>query len=36
LGKSEGELQAMAESEDSLDQVELAMAVDEVLDRLHR
>jgi acyl carrier protein len=36
LGKSEDEVQAMSESSDSLDQVELAMAVEEVLDSLHR
>jgi acyl carrier protein len=36
LGKSEDEIQAMAESHDSLDQVELTMAVEEVLDSLHR
>jgi hypothetical protein len=32
LGKSEDEIQSMAESGDSLDQVELAMTVEEVLD----
>ncbi|MFI5057516.1 MAG: hypothetical protein ACHQLQ_04975 [Candidatus Acidiferrales bacterium] len=37
LGKSENEVQSMAESGDSLDQVELAMPVEEVLDvRLQR
>jgi ParB-like chromosome segregation protein Spo0J len=36
LGKSEDEIQAMAERHDSLDQVELTMAVEEVLDSLHR
>jgi len=32
LGKSEDEVQSMAESGDSLDQVELAMTVEEVFD----
>jgi acyl carrier protein len=32
LGKSEDEVQAMKESGDSLDRVELVMAVEEVLD----
>jgi acyl carrier protein len=36
LGKSEDEIQAMAESSDSLDQVELTMTVEEVLGSLHR
>ena len=31
LGKSEDEVQAMAESKDSLDRVELVVAVEEVL-----
>ena len=33
---SEAAIQAMAESNDSLDQVELTMAVEEVLESLHR
>ena len=36
LGKIESEIQAMAESRDSLDRVELTVAVEEVVDRLHR
>ena len=36
LGKSEDEVQGMAASGESLDQVELAMAVEEVLASLHR
>ena len=36
LDKSEDEVQAMAESRDSLDLVELTMAVEEVLDSLHK
>jgi acyl carrier protein len=32
LGKSEDEVQSMRESGDSLDQVELAMTIEEVLD----
>jgi len=36
LGKTENEVQAMRESGDSLDQVELTMAVEEVLHRLHK
>ncbi len=36
LDKSEDQVQAMAESKDSLDQVELTMAVEEVLKSLHR
>lgn len=32
LGKTESEVQAMADSGDSLEQVELAMAVEEVLE----
>jgi acyl carrier protein len=34
LDKSEDEVQAMADSRDSLDLVELAMAAEEVLDSL--
>ena len=33
---SEAAIQAMAESTDSLDQVELTMAIEEVLESLHR
>jgi acyl carrier protein len=36
LGKSENAIQTMAESSDSLNQVELTMAVEEVLENLHR
>ena len=36
LDKSEDEVQAMKESGDSLDQVELVMAIEEVLDSLHK
>ncbi len=36
LDKSEEQVQAMAESKDSLDQVELTMAVEEVLESLRR
>jgi acyl carrier protein len=36
LDKSEDEVQAMKESGDSLDQVELVMAIEEVLESLHR
>jgi acyl carrier protein len=36
LGESEDAIQAMAESSDSLNQVELTMAVEEVLDSLRR
>jgi hypothetical protein len=36
LEKSEDEVQAMMESKDSLDQVELTMAIEEVLESLHR
>jgi acyl carrier protein len=36
LGNSEDAVQAMADSSDSLNQVELTMAVEEVLDSLHR
>ena len=36
LDKSEDEVQAMKESGDSLDQVELVMATEEVLDSLHK
>jgi len=36
LDKTENEIQAMSESGDSLDQVELTMAVEEVLLRLHK
>ena len=36
LDKSEDEVQAMKESGDSLDQVELVMAIEEVLDTLHK
>ena len=36
LGKSGDEIQAMAESNDSLEQVELNMAIEEVLENLHR
>ena len=36
LGKSEDEVQAMKESGDSLDQVELVMAIEEALDTLHK
>ena len=36
LGKTENDVQAMAESLDSLDRVELTMAVEEVLERLHK
>jgi acyl carrier protein len=32
LGKTESEVQAMADSDDSLEQVELVMAVEEVLE----
>jgi len=36
LGKSEDEIQAMKESKDSLDLVELTMAVEEVLESKNR
>ncbi|HUE56671.1 MAG TPA: hypothetical protein VMO76_12620 [Candidatus Udaeobacter sp.] len=36
LGKSEDEIQAMKESKDSLDQVELTMAIEEVLESKSR
>jgi hypothetical protein len=36
LEKSEDEVQAMMESKDSLDQVELTMAIEEVLESRHR
>jgi hypothetical protein len=36
LDKTEDEVQAMKGSGDSLDQVELVMAVEEVLESLHR
>jgi len=36
LGKSEDEVQAMKESKDSLDLVELTMAVEEVLESKNR
>ncbi len=36
LNKSEDEVQTMADSRDSLDQVELTMAVEEVLESLRR
>jgi len=36
LGKSEDEIQAMKESRDSLDLVELTMAVEEVLESKNR
>ena len=36
LGRTEDEVQVMAESGESLDQVELTMAVAEVLESLHR
>jgi acyl carrier protein len=36
LGKSEDEIQAMKESKDSLDQVELTMAIEEVLESKNR
>jgi acyl carrier protein len=36
LGKSEDEIQAMSESKDSLDLVELTMAVEEVLESKNR
>jgi hypothetical protein len=36
LGNSEDAVQAMADSSDSLNQVELTMTVEEVLDSLHR
>jgi acyl carrier protein len=36
MGMSEEAIQAMAESNDSLDQVELVMAIEEVLDTLHK
>jgi hypothetical protein len=36
LDKSEEEVQAMSESGDSLDQIELTMTVEEVLDSSHR
>jgi len=36
LGKSEDEVQGMKESGDSLDQVELVMATEDVLDSLHK
>ncbi|HUI51855.1 MAG TPA: hypothetical protein VLV88_08815 [Terriglobales bacterium] len=35
LGSSEDEVQAMSESGESLDQVELTMAIEEVLHGLH-
>ena len=36
LGLSEDEVQAMMENRDSLAQVELVMAIEEVLDGLHK
>jgi acyl carrier protein len=36
LGKSEDEIQAMKESKDSLDLVELTMAIEEVLESKNR
>jgi acyl carrier protein len=36
LGKNEDEIQAMKESKDSLDQVELTMAIEEVLESKNR
>ncbi len=36
LNKSEDDIQAMSESKDSLDQVELTMAVEEVIESLRR
>jgi acyl carrier protein len=36
MGMSEAAIQAMAESKDSLDQVELTMAIEEVLESLQR
>ena len=36
LGRTEDEVQAMAESHDSLDRVELTMAVEEVLETLQK
>jgi acyl carrier protein len=36
FGKSEDEIQAMKESKDSLDQVELTMAIEEVLESKNR
>jgi hypothetical protein len=36
LGKSEDEIQAMKESKDSLDRVELTMAIEEVLESKKR
>lgn len=36
MGMSDESIQAMAESNDSLDQVEMVMAVEEVLDTLHK
>jgi acyl carrier protein len=36
LGKSEDEIQAMKDSKDSLDQVELTMAIEEVLESKSR
>ena len=36
LNKSEDEVQAMADSKDSLDQVELTMAIEEVLESKNR
>ena len=35
LGKTENEVQAMSESDESLDQVELTMVIEEVLQSLH-
>lgn len=36
LGKTEDEVQSMIDRRDSLDQVELVMAIEEVLDEIHR
>lgn len=36
LGRTEDEVDRMRKSGDSLDQVELVMAVEEVLDKIHR
>lgn len=36
LGKTENDVQAMAESQDSLDRVELTLSVEEVVKHLHK
>jgi acyl carrier protein len=36
LGKSKDQVQAMVERGDSLDRVDLVIAIEEVLDRIHR